>query len=129
MRLELDQGSMWKSESRLTCSVLAVQIEWEIGRKLAGMGWTEAEELCTVLQDGTVSYYTLHGETGGERAVRCLCGRLSMDCVFHERSGQKLFDREFRLFDAGTPARITEAIVRMKHLDEGGPRLLVLTDV
>jgi hypothetical protein len=28
------------------------------------MGWTEAEELITILQDGTVNYYTIHGETG-----------------------------------------------------------------
>lgn len=52
------------SSPQVIFHVYGEQIEWEVGRKLACMGWTEAEELITILQDGTVNYYTIHGKTG-----------------------------------------------------------------
>lgn len=36
-------------------------IQWDKGR-IVGMGWTDAEQLICVLDDGTVRIYSIHGE-------------------------------------------------------------------
>ena len=35
--------------------------QWDKGR-IVGLGWTDAEQLVVVIDDGTFRLYTLHGE-------------------------------------------------------------------
>ena len=72
---------------------VTVCLQWEGGR-VVNLGWTSAESLLIVMEDGSLASYTIHGQQLYSRILTrvsvctCMCGRV-VGAVFFPSSGGK----------------------------------------